>query len=218
MRNYFKNISISFLVLLVLFIAALFIFTFIAHEVLWNKEERIDTAVFQYIHTHYTNEGNTAFMKFITYFASAPFLQIGFWSLVIFYLIKKMRRRAFQVFAIGFGGLLINYFMKLFFRRTRPADPLIDPLTNFSFPSGHATLGFVFYGLLIYLVWKTDLQKAYKYVLGIILLSIALVIGFSRIYLRLHFTSDVLAGFCIGFAWLVLTVWLIHRQEKRRNS
>jgi undecaprenyl-diphosphatase len=101
--------------------------------------------------------------------------------------------------------------MKLSFRRVRPPNPLIDPLHNFSFPSGHATSGFIFYGLLVYLIWKTNLPKPVKYLAGILLIGFALLIGFSRVYLRVHYFSDVLAGFCIGFAWLVLAIWLMEK-------
>ena len=104
------------------------------------------------------------------------------------------------------------------FRRVRPPNPLIDGLENFSFPSGHATSAFIFYGLLTYLVWKTEIPKLYKYIIGAILITFSLLIGFSRIYLRVHYPSDVLAGICIGFAWLILTVWLFERLKRKSDT
>ena len=107
--------------------------------------------------------------------------------------------------------------MKLFFQRVRPPDPLIAPLQNFSFPSGHATSAFIFYGLLAYLIWKTDLNRTYKYLIATVLIIFSLLIGFSRVYLRVHYPSDVVAGFCIGFSWLVVTISLFTRLKKKAD-
>jgi undecaprenyl-diphosphatase len=93
---------------------------------------------------------------------------------------------------------------------------LIGPLKNFSYPSGHATSGFIFYGLLVYLVWKTNIPKPYKWLTSSILILFSLLIGFSRIYLRVHYASDVVAGFCIGLAWLALSIWLIEQIRKNK--
>jgi undecaprenyl-diphosphatase len=71
-----------------------------------------------------------------------------------------------------------------------------------------------FYGLLIYIVFKTFKNKPAKWTLITLLLFLILIIGFSRIYLRVHYTTDVLAGYCIGFLWLVFTVWALNKLEK----
>lgn len=128
------------------------------HEALWEKEEAIDNSIFNFLLANVINDGLTGFMKTVTYFASATFLQIAYASLFVLYLVLKNVKRAFEIAAIGIGGFLVNYFMKLSFHRTRPPHPLIEPLHNFSFPSGHATSAFIFYGLLAYLVWKTDIS------------------------------------------------------------
>ncbi|MGI8599466.1 MAG: phosphatase PAP2 family protein, partial [Chitinophagaceae bacterium] len=145
------------------------------------------------------------------------FLQIVYGLLVMGYLIKKNWKRAIEIAVIGLGGFVINYFMKLSFQRQRPPDPLIEPLQNFSFPSGHATSGFIFYGLLVYLLWKSKLKQVYKYIFSSVLIIIAIIIGFSRIYLRLHYLSDVVAGFCIGFAWLAVAIWMMERVKKKSD-
>lgn len=157
-------------------------------------------------------------MKMVTYCASSTFLQIGYGMLAASYLLRKDWKRAMEIATIGLGGFVVNYVMKLSFKRVRPPDPLIEQLHNFSFPSGHATSAFIFYGLLAYLLWKTNLPKALKLVFGILLILFSLLIGFSRIYLRVHYPSDVLAGFCIGFAWLLLTIYLFERLKKQAGK
>ncbi len=215
-RTYFKNLPLGLLLLLALFGGALFLFGFIVHEVLWEKEAAADEYVFNFLSTNVINDRLTGFMKGVTYFASARFLQIAYGFLVLFFIVRKNWRRTVEVAAIGLGGFAVNYLMKTSFQRLRPPHPLIEGLHNFSFPSGHATSGFIFYGLLAYLVWKSEIPTVYKYITGCLLVLFSILIGFSRIYLRVHYPSDVLAGFCIGFAWLLLTTWLFARLRKDR--
>lgn len=193
----------------------MFLFTYTAHEVFAENEKNFDDAVFRFVSYHINSPGLTPFMKGVTYFASARFLQIAYGLVLLFYFIRKDFKRAVEIFAIGFGGFLLNYLMKLLFHRLRPSHPLIAPLQNFSFPSGHATSGFIFYGLLAYLFWKTEISTPTRYAVISFLIFFSLLIGFSRIYLRLHYPSDVVAGFCTGFAWLLISVYLFeHLKEK----
>ena len=216
-KRYFKKLPLSLIILLTLFAAAIFFFVFIMHEVLWDKENAADNRVFSFLSANVISDNLTGLMKGVTYFASATFLQIAYGALVLLYLLLKKWKRALEIAVIGIGGFVVNYFMKLSFHRLRPPNPLIDKLENFSFPSGHATSAFIFYGLLTYLVWKTEILKLYKYIIGTILILFSLLIGFSRVYLRVHYPSDVLAGICIGFAWLILTVWLFEKLKKKSD-
>jgi membrane-associated phospholipid phosphatase len=217
-KSYSKKLPLGLLALILLFIGALFLFGYLVHEVLWEKEEAVDYYIFRFFSAHIIHQGLTPFMKGVTYFASATFLQIAYGLIFLSYLLRKDFKRALEIGAIGVGGFLINYFMKISFHRVRPPHPLIEPLQNFSFPSGHATSSFIFYGLLTYLVWKTRIPKLYKYLISTILILFALLIGFSRVYLRVHYPSDVAAGFCIGLAWLCLCIWLMERLKKKTDK
>lgn len=215
--SYFRNLPLRLLLLLALFSAALLLFVVVAHEVIWEKEEELDLSILNYLADRIINDRLTAIMEAVTYFASANFLQIAYAALLIIYVVSKNTKRAVEIAAIGLGGFVLNYLMKISFRRIRPPQPLIEPLQNFSFPSGHATSAFIFYGLLAYLIWKSKMPKLFKYISATILVLFSLVIGFSRIYLRLHYPSDVAAGFCIGFAWLLLSIYLFDRVKKKTD-
>ncbi len=217
-KKYFKKLPVGLILLLLFFAGALFLFSFIIHEVLWEKETAVDNYIFDFLSARVISPHLTGFMKGITYFASVTFLQIGYAVLILSYLILKDYKRAIEIAGIGIGGFLVNYFMKLSFHRIRPPHPLIEPLQDFSFPSGHATSGFIFYGLLVYLIWKTSIPKLFKYSAGGMLLIFSILIGFSRVYLRVHYPSDVIAGFCIGFAWLSLAIWLFEWIKKKSDK
>jgi membrane-associated phospholipid phosphatase len=217
LKGYFKKLPIGLIILLALFAGTIFLFTYLVHEVFGEQKDAVDQNIFNYLSAHVINARLTAFLASVTYFASARFLQIAYAVVFIFYLIIRNFKRAVEVIAIGAGGFIMNFFMKLAFHRVRPPHPLIAPLNNFSFPSGHATSGFIFYGTLAYLVWKTNISYAYKLTLGSILILFSLLIGFSRVYLRVHYPSDVVAGFCLGFGWLLLCIVLLERLKKETH-
>lgn len=217
-KKYFKKLPIGLLALIILFAGAIFLFVMIMHSVFTEEEVAADNSIFAFLSANVISDNLTRIMKGVTYFASATFLQIGYGIIVLTYLFLKNWKRALEIAAIGAGGFIINYVMKISFHRLRPPNPLIERLENFSFPSGHATGAFIFYGLLTYLLWKTKIAKVYKFIISTILILFSLLIGFSRIYLRVHYPSDVVAGFCIGFAWLLLSVWVFEKLKKRSDK
>jgi membrane-associated phospholipid phosphatase len=217
LNTYLKKFPLRLALLVLLFIISLSLFGFITHEVLWEKEAEFDEMAFNYLKTH-TNDKVISFMSAVTFFGSSKFLFTAYVVLVIWYLIRKKRAKALDIATIGLAGYFILYLLKLVFRRTRPLNPLIDPLHNFGFPSGHASSSFIFFGLLIYLLWKESFSKTIKWCAAFILLLFALLVGISRIYLRLHYASDVLAGFCLGFAWLSISILVLEHFRKKNNT
>lgn len=216
-QRYIQKLPFAFFLLLAGLIA-LILFGVLTHEVLGEQEDAFDSATFSYLSAHVITPKRTAIMEGITFLASRNFLLAAYSALILFYLYQKQKRRSLEVLLIGLIGFLINYLMKLFFHRPRPANPLVDPLTSFSFPSGHATSAFVFYGLLAYLVWQTKLSRPFKWLLSALLIALALLIGFSRVYLRVHYPSDVIGGFFIGFAWIGFAIWFLEKVKAKTKQ
>lgn len=149
----------------------------------------------------------TTIMKFITFFAD-PIWCILFSVLVIIF--WKKIRKAFLINLILV--FMLNYILKLIFSRARPIDINIITETGYSFPSGHAMISLAIYGFLAYLLWKSY----YKYKkIGVSLLVLLIVlIGISRIYLGVHYTSDVIAGFIVSLGYLLLFIDFIYPKIK----
>ena len=216
--HYLRKFPAKLVLLAVLFVISVYLFGFIVHEVLWEKEEAADKIVSNFITDHIVSHNLTKVMKVITFFASIYFLLVAFTALALWYLLyKKSKQLTLNIAAIGISSSLVTYLLKELFRRVRPADPLIDPLRNYSFPSGHASSGFIFYGLLAYLIWKSNIRLTYKYIISGFFILFALLIGVSRIYLRIHYASDVIAGFCVGFAWLAFSIWILERLKVKNT-
>ena len=103
------------------------------------------------------------------------------------------------------GSEVTTYILKLIVDRARPSDALILEHSA-SFPSGHATIAIAFYGFLAYLLLREI--KKYRALTLVVSIIIILAIGFSRLYLGVHYLSDVLVGYLIGVVWLVIGIEL----------
>jgi len=103
------------------------------------------------------------------------------------------------------GDLVIVEILKRSFHSSRPLNGIMQE-TGFSFPSGHATAAVVLAGLLTYLVWQNFKSRNVKILSGVLFILISLVVGFSRIYLNVHWLSDVLGAYSLGVFWLIFSI------------
>lgn len=202
-------LSKELIILLVVFAISLFSFFFIAYRVFYLDKTGADEKAFAFAHS-LVNDSTTSIMEFFTFFGSHYFLVPANLILCAYFLLRKKSRYSIKISAIALSSLLIMVGLKLLFNRHRPLIPLLEPARGLSFPSGHAFMSVCFYGLLMLIIWKEERpHPVLKWVLLLLVISLLLMIGFSRIYLRVHYFTDVLAGFCIGFFWLFLSSFLI---------
>lgn len=99
---------------------------------------------------------------------------------------------------------MLNLVLKNIVERPRPIGYRLIDETGYSFPSGHSMISTAFYGLIIYLIWKNVRNTKLKYISCILLALLILLIGISRIYLGVHYASDVIGGFTISIAYLII--------------
>ena len=197
-----------------MFIIALSGFIIIARLVFEGRTQNFDNRALAFIAGYVTNM-RTDIMEFFTFLGTHTFLIPANLLLTAWFLfIKKRKWYSIKVPAIALSALLLMFTLKLVFRRDRPVDPLLQIAKGFSFPSGHALMSVTFYGLLIVIIWQNINRKWLKWVLSFFLVLLILAIGLSRIYLRVHYASDVLAGFSVGLVWLLLSLWILGRIEK----
>ena len=198
-------------------VLALMFFGWLADEVFEGDTKSFDDSVRDYIH-QFASPPLTAAMKFFSFIGSPPVLGVLGLSVVIAFLILKWKR-ALILFLIAMAGeLALVFTLKGFFRRTRPESFFDYPLpSSFSFPSGHALGSFCFFGILAWFVTARTENKLLKGIIWIIAVSLIFAIGFSRIYLGVHFPSDVIAGYATGLFWIVVVAagdfWLKKRTE-----
>jgi membrane-associated phospholipid phosphatase len=209
-----KLFSLEIFVLLAIFAIALTAFITIARMVFEGKTQNFDNRALVFIAGYVTNV-NTNVMQSFTFLGTHLFLIPANLLLTAWFLfLKKRHWYSIKVPAIALSSLLLMFGLKLIFRRDRPDSPLLQAAKGFSFPSGHALMSVTFYGLLMLIIWQNVKQAWLKWTLSVVLLLLILAIGLSRIYLRVHYASDVLAGFAVGLVWLLLSLWILSKVEK----
>jgi len=202
-----KAISLRFLIVAGIFLVALLAFSFIADEIVLENENLLDRKVFAELGT-ITNPSMTAAMVFITFFGSSYFLFPAYILLIFYFLLfKKNRKLSLDVASVGITSTIILFSLKAIFHRHRPLNPLVKNVNGFSFPSGHSFSSFTFFGLLIYILWNHEMNPVLRWVFTIVFLLFAAAIAFSRVYLHVHFASDVIAGLCLCIVWLGISLW-----------
>ena len=150
----------------------------------------------------------TPIAKFITNFGGAIFLITL--TIVLLVLIKN-KKIGISIFSNLVIVTILNQLLKAILQRPRPTEYRIVEETGYSFPSGHSMVSMAFYGYLIYLIYKYVKNKYIKWI-SIVLLSILVCsIGISRIYLGVHYTSDVLGGFLISMSYLVIYISAVNK-------
>jgi membrane-associated phospholipid phosphatase len=121
---------------------------------------------------------------------------------------NRWRYGVLLIGAIG-GDALIVAASKMLIMSPRPLNEVIH-LTDYSFPSGHVAGNVVFFGILTYFAWKNWISARTKWLTGGLYIATIVLIGFGRIYLNVHWFSDVVAGFLLGAFWLLFTLWVFH--------
>lgn len=217
MRTLLKTLPLKVLLVAGMFIAALVLFGLIAHEVIIEKEEEFDTRLIQFF-SPYSEERFIHVMETFTFFGSGKFLIPAYVALIAYLVIKKELATGLNVGVIAVTSTVLSQVSKRIFQRARPKIPLIQELKTYSFPSGHALSSFIFCSILVYLIWRGNLNIVLKWIMSVLLFLFALTIGMSRIVLKMHYPTDVLAGFCLGFAWVILSFYLLNRIQFKKWS
>lgn len=213
-KNFFEEVSLSLVLLIFIFVVCMLCLYAVADMVFEDNNPSFDRHVFTSI-LPYINAANTGMMQVITFFGSAQFLIPANILLILFVLfIKKQQYDALKISAITIIGTAVLFLLKFLLQRQRPLLPLIAKAHGYSFPSGHSFSSIVFYGMLAYIGYKNIKNNFIKWSLIVLLFMLAGMVGFSRIYLKLHYASDVIAGFSLGVIWLLLAKWILFGRVK----
>jgi undecaprenyl-diphosphatase len=147
----------------------------------------------------------TQIAKLIHYGFSTTALSIITLLIAVYLFYKHYRNYALLLIAAMLAEFLIVAILKRLIDATRPLNGILQE-TGFSFPSGHATAAVVFLGLLTYFIRQHFKSRNVRIFSGILFILISLVVGFSRIYLNVHWLSDVLGAYSLGIFWLAFCI------------
>lgn len=169
-----------------------------------------DIVVSEYV-TSFRTDALTTYFKFVTDVGDAlGYLIVFSICSFLFYLFFKNWKYVLQLSSILVLALSSNLILKEVINRERPTLEHLVTVKTLSYPSGHAMTAMAFYGFLIYLILTFKISKLLKFALVTVLLLLILSIGVSRIYLGVHFPSDIVGGFVAGFIWVVFCILILN--------
>ncbi|WP_435414595.1 phosphatase PAP2 family protein [Polaribacter aestuariivivens] len=169
-----------------------------------------DTKITDYI-ISFRNPALTSYFSFVTEVGDAlGYLVVFTLCSILFYFIFKRWKYAGQLTLVLLLALSSNVILKQIINRARPTLEHLVTVKTLSYPSGHAMTAMAFYGFLIYLITTFNIRKIFKFSMITLLSFLILSIGISRIYLGVHFPSDILGGFIAGFVWVIFCVLLLN--------
>ena len=203
LKNIIKKRWIIFIVVFIIFLA-------IAEDVFEKEIFEFDGIIYNFFVIHRNVALNT-FFKCITNLGSG-FCLIGL-TIILMILLKEKKYKILIPLNLIIITI-INILLKNFFVRPRPNELRLIEETGYSFPSGHAMVSTAFYGLLIYITYKNVKNKLLRNIICVVLALIIVLINLSRIYLGVHYASDVIAGTCFSISYLILMIHGLLKNDK----
>jgi len=194
----------------------LLLFFYLAQETLWDNEMVIFDSLAIWVVRYYANPVWDQIMLLFTMAGSAAFFITTAVILVLLWVLYPRWQTGWALSLSLGGSALLNTLLKQLFARPRPAILPVISATGYSFPSGHAMVALCFYGMAAYLISHHLTSFVSRIVLFVLAGVFVMLIGISRIYLGVHYPSDVLAGYAAGAMWLAFCVSLLAwRKEKQ---
>jgi len=219
-KRLFEFISISLLVGLAAAIGTIVFFGWLADEVLDGETRHFDEATRAAVH-QLASPAMTTAMRGISFLGSTLFLTVATVAVVIWFAQRKWGREAKLMTATMIGASALNITLKLAFKRARPV-PFFDllPPESYSFPSGHSLTSACFFGAFAAIITARIKRRRARVLVWIVCVTAFVLIGLSRIYLGVHHTTDVIAGFAAALIWILVVrfVELTLRRRRRRQE
>jgi membrane-associated phospholipid phosphatase len=214
------TLGIFLLSALLIAAAALFLFGRLAEEMMEGDTQQFDSVVRNAVHQHATPL-LTGAMQTFSFLGSTAWVAIfGLLVACACFYLKRPRIAVFLAITMAGVGTL-DYVLKLAFHRPRPIAFYGVSPSSYSFPSGHALGSFCFYGVLAAVLAKRTIGRKLKFLIWLAAALLVGMIGLSRIYLGVHYPSDVIAGYLAGAVWVtavnIVDKILLDRREKKIN-
>ncbi|MGG3448598.1 phosphatase PAP2 family protein [Domibacillus aminovorans] len=208
------QLSIAFIISLVSLIG----FGFMAFLVSSHKIIQFDQTVISFIQG-LESSMLTAIMKFFTFIGSTySIVVLSLLVLFFLYNVFKHRSELILFIAVVLGSNILFKSLKWFFHRARPDFHRLIEVGGYSFPSGHATNAITLYGILAFLLWRHIPVGWGRTLLIVISTMMMMMIGTSRIYLGVHYPTDIISGYLVGGFWLTIAIWFYQRYQKKRQK
>lgn len=216
-KRSFEFLSLSLVLGLLTAIGSLAVFAWLTDEVLEGDSRYFDDTTRAAVH-QLASPALTLAMRGISFLGSTVFLILATAAIVLWFATRGWRREAILLTITMLGAALLNTTLKLAFKRPRPV-PFFNllPPESYSFPSGHSLASCCFFGALAAILSAHIAGRKLRAAIWIAATAMFLLIGFSRIYLGVHYTTDVMAGFAAALIWIMAVRFVETQLARRRN-
>lgn len=186
------------------------IFLGIMYSVLKYDSLSIDTSVYNFISNNIMTNGLHPYVKVITELGGVGFTVVLTLLIIIF-------SKKYRWFIAGnvVVTTLVNQIVKHIIRRPRPSVLRLVNESGYSFPSGHSMVSVALYGIIVYTIYKNVQNKYVKWISIVLLSLLVLLIGFSRIYVGVHYFTDVVGGFTLGLVVLIIYIVIYDKVKEK---
>lgn len=216
LHGFYAAFGLFLVITLALALAGIWIFAELAEEVGQGATRELDEKVLLWMNGHASSARDYVAMQVTSIGNGAPVITIGLIMCGFLWALSN-RLAALMVAVAVIGSHLLNGVLKAAFERPRPElfvleTPFQRPVSA-SFPSGHAMAAMVTYFLFAYLIGRLGGKGWFKVLVNLLAAILVLAIGLSRMYLGVHYPSDVIAGYLIGFAWATICILALEAME-----
>lgn len=181
-------------------LVAALVFVVLLGEVASGEIMRLDTLAYELFVERLRSDAVTHFMEAFTSLASVVVLAV---LAAVIAALAPGKAPGWCVAVNLVCVVVLNTVLKEIVQRPRPEGFRLISETGYSFPSGHSMVAMAFFGLLIWMVWRYHRRDVMRVVWCVVFGLVIVMVGVSRIYLGVHYASDVLAGFCVSLVWLI---------------
>lgn len=197
--------------MIIIFVLSI-LFILLSLSIVFNLTTSFDTIMYNLI-TFKMNNLITSIYKVITFFGSTLFIILLCVFFLILFIILKKKNYGLIITSVLVISTIFNNLIKVIICRERPDVLKLVVENTFSYPSGHTMASVSMYGILMYLVLKSNMNKKLKITLSIILGILPIIIGMSRIYLGAHFATDIIGGFVLSIILLLIETYIIDKKN-----
>ncbi|HKR02402.1 MAG TPA: phosphatase PAP2 family protein [Pyrinomonadaceae bacterium] len=199
-------------------LGALFFFAWLAEEMLEGETKAFDELVRAFVNSH-ASPLLTTIMRLVTELGSVLWLTVLGVCVVGAFILARWWRDVARFLITMAGAITLNITLKLSFARARPETFFETPVpASYSFPSGHALLSLCFYGAVAVIIVSRLQSRAALFLIWTFAALLVALIGYSRIYLGVHYPTDVLASYAVGLAWVSIVFFADHLHLRRRAT
>ena len=208
-RTKFTGLPLTILAIVFIYVLLLFfgaVGDFITSDIIVQADARVNTLLYVF-----RNASAVKAFIWITLSGESPVIIVFALLVSLLLFLARQKRQIIMLWFTIIGSEGFTFILKMVFHRPRPLHAVFLEDSN-SFPSGHATIAVAFYGFLIYLLLRDVKNKSHRVLVIVAGVIVMLAIGFSRLYLGVHYASDVLAGYLVGLLWLIIGARLNERR------